>query len=148
MATNWVTITSADVESYLIAAPALQAAALSGTDSALATIIPDVVNELRGTIASHNYNISATAATLPPELRLTGIYLCIAALQSRANGETPAQLQKQIDKAENVLQMLREGKFAITAPTDPAANGYEENTPAPSTSPRTLSFDSASQDGI
>jgi hypothetical protein len=126
--TNWITLQLSDLNNYLASAQvhALDTASLAtGQTGRFAALMTDVVARMRVAIQSQTRNqISATALTLPPELKWVGCYLVIEAMQAALPGLKLSDEQRdQIKRAENQLRRVADGLEAVTTPLDPMVPG-------------------------
>lgn len=125
--TNWIHLSTADIEDYLIAAQlqALRNQALGDTqDDPVTQATLDITQRVRAEVASCPRNrISATLESIPPELKVSAIALIIEAAQSRIPyfGMTEEQA-RNADNARALLERVAAGTFAITQPSDPHDN--------------------------
>ena len=94
----WITISLTDLNDYLVGAQvnALNSSALaSGQSDRFTRVMTDMVNRIRTKIEGCPRNfISATALTVPPELKWVACYLIIEAMQAACPTEIerrPAQ---------------------------------------------------------
>ena len=120
----WITISLTDLNDYLVGAQvtALNSTALAAGQSARFTrVMTDMVNRIRAAIETCPRNhVSATALTVPPELKWVACYLIIEALQSGIPGLqlTKDQL-RQIASANEQLLRVANCLEAVTRPDDP-----------------------------
>lgn len=130
METNWVTISAADVDAYLVApqSTAIRSALLQNGQSApFDTIMPDMAALMRAKIGNQ-FAISALPNSVPPEARFYLIALTLEALSARISTlKISDQQQKFIDRAWAWLDSLTKGTEAITLPTD-AITPQTQNT--------------------
>jgi hypothetical protein len=118
---TWIAITAADLNDYLVAAQvsALRTAGKAATQTNRDQVFTDVIQRIRRKIENH-YILSATANTIPPELRTMACYIIIGALQPSIPGLSLTDDQKrQIETAESDLNRIADGKDAVSEPTDP-----------------------------
>lgn len=137
---TWIVLALADVRAYCVAdqrdildkwkamdEPPSEDPNQPASESPFAPIMRDVANEVRTAVAANPANtLSATAYSVPPELKRTAVYLLLDALSphfSNATGLVPAQVE-QVKAAKELLAQVRDwtakGKqFLISAPADP-----------------------------
>lgn len=133
--TNWIQITTADLEDYLVAAQltALRERALGDSqDDPLPQIISDISARVRAEIASHPHNrLSSTPESIAPELKSAACYLIIESAQARIPyfGMTEEQI-RQANDARSLLVRTARGEFALTVPSDPEENNTHATTGA------------------
>ncbi len=126
---TWLVMTVDDLKPYCVQ-DQLNILQTNATDpdkaAFFAALMPDVASEVRTAIASNPANtLSATANSVPPELKRTTIWLLMEAMQqqfSNATGLTPSQME-QVKEAKLTLDRVRNwklgGGFYISAPDDP-----------------------------
>ena len=124
MPTAWVVIAQTDLNDYLVSAQvdALAAAALApGQTNPFARVMPDVMARIRAAIAGCQRNrVSATANSVPPELKWAACLLTIEAMQTRVVGLVLTEEQKgMIRDAKDELKLIRECESVVVTPTDP-----------------------------
>lgn len=148
----WITITAADLNDYMVAAQvsALRTAALgSGQTDPFGRVMPDIVERIRLKIQSCPSNrLSATAQTIPPELKWAACYLILEALQVRIPSLKLTEDQKnQVDRAVTQLDRIADCKDRVSEPDDPES---EASVPAnsPNITGKTLSYSRTNQEGI
>ncbi|TVP80456.1 MAG: DUF1320 domain-containing protein [Puniceicoccaceae bacterium] len=149
----WITLTTADIEDYLVGAQvsALRTAALSpGQGDPVSEAIADISAEIRNYIRGCSSNVlSATAGTIPPELKRHAAALIIEAAQPRLKLRLS---DDQKDAAENARRLLRDiaaCKYPVASPTDPESQPADQGaTVTPTISGRTKRYGRDSQDGI
>lgn len=140
----WVVLIQDDLYPYLVGAQvnALRTAALSTSspvqgDPFLA-VYPDVAKEVRTAIASNPMNrLSATANSVPPELKRVTVWLTLEAMQGRLTGLNFSDHQKdQIKDAKDKLEKIRLWTsklwWAISEPSDPETDPSQEIGPSAS----------------
>lgn len=120
----WVTITTSDLNDYLVAAQAsaLRTAALAaGQTDPFGRVMPDIIQRIRLKIQSCPGNqVSATANTIPPELKWAACYLIIEALQARMPTLKLTEEQRtQVERAVSQLDRIADCKDTVTIPDDP-----------------------------
>lgn len=148
MATNWITLSTADVQAFLAAQAVTKLDALGGA-SQIATMTPIIVEACRDDIRTGGGMASATAASVPPGAKLHAIYRVIAALLARpgVSGEAGKAMADAIKAADEYWQRVREGKQKYLTPFDPesaATNGGSE----PTATERGLTHTRDDQDGM
>lgn len=141
----WVVLTQNDVLPYCVQDQKNRLEILNtqqGEDPFTA-VMPDVAAEVRTAIASNPANtLSATANSIPPELKRTMIWLLIETLAVQfSNGAplTPAQTT-QVEKAHETLERVSNwklesqrtngGGFYISQPDDPETTAAQSARPA------------------
>jgi len=149
---NWITIAVTDLNDYLVAAQvnALRTAALaSGQADPFTNVMRDVIAEVRFKIQSCPANkLSATAYTIPPELKKTACYLILESMQNRIPALKLTEDQKgQVDRAVAQLNRIADCRDKITQPTDPIGTDATASS-TPSIIAKPLSFTRINQDGI
>ncbi len=128
MAIDWITIVVTDLNDYLVGAQvsALRTAALAaGQADPFTAIMPDIVNRIRLKIESCKTNrVSATALTIPPELKWIACYLIIEAMQVRLPALKLTEDQKnQVKAAKDELNLIAKCDSVVSEPTDPLEPG-------------------------
>lgn len=123
----WITITSSDLNDYLVGAQvnALKTAALaSGQTDPFPRVMADIVERARREIQACPTNkLSATASTIPPELKSQACYLIIEAMQARLPGLKLTEEQRTlISDAKDYLKRIAKCEIPITEPPDPLAD--------------------------
>jgi hypothetical protein len=118
----------------------------SGVTDALADLVTQVVDEVRGFIQAGGNNLGA-AGTLPSRL----VSAAISIIRFRLSTRFPVKMldtdarKREHDDAMKLLDRVADGKFAIEEPatgdTESAGGG------GPSMAAKTLERDRASQDG-
>jgi hypothetical protein len=125
----WVTVAATDLDTYLtgLKTDALRTAALADNqpDPFLAASV-DVIERIRNKVKSaRGTTVSATANTIPPELKTAACWLILEAMNARIGLSRSIQLtedQKElIRKAEKDLDAIVKGDLVVSAPTDPEA---------------------------
>jgi hypothetical protein len=120
----WTTIALTDLNDYLVGAQvtALNSCALaSGQTDRFTRVMTDMVNRIRTKIEGcpRNY-LSATALTVPPELKWVACYLIIEAMQAGVPGLKLTDDQRnQITKANDQLTRIADCKEVVSTPDDP-----------------------------
>lgn len=146
----WSTVSSSTVKPRLSATElaALQSSDLpSGVTDALADLVTQVVDEVRGYVQSGGFTLGA-AGTLPSRL----ISAAISIIRYRLATRFPVKMldtearQREYDDAQKLLDKVAAGKFAIEEPT--TADTESSGGPGPSFTDKTLSMNRTSQDGI
>lgn len=122
--TEWITVSEEDLNDYLVAAQmnALRTAALAvGQSDPFENIMPAIAQRMRLKIASCARNrLSATANSIPPELKWIAAYLIIEAMQGRIPSLRLSDDQKtQISEAKKQLDRIADCKDVVSEPTDP-----------------------------
>jgi hypothetical protein len=120
----WLTIQLSDLNDYLVGAQvtALNSSALAaGQSDRFTRIMIDMVNRIRTKIEGCPRNhLSATALTVPPELKWVACYLIIEAMQAAVPGLKLTDDQRnQIAKANEQLTRIADCKEVVSLPTDP-----------------------------
>lgn len=123
----WVTVADTDLDTYLtgIKTAALRETALAeGQTDPFDDSMRDVVNRIRNKIKSNPTNrVSATALTIPPELKTAACWLTLEAMNARIGLSRSIQLTEDqktlIKKFEKDLEDVVTGDFSISNPIDP-----------------------------
>ena len=120
----WLTISLSDLNDYLVGAQvnALNTTALaSGQSDRFTRTMTDMVNRIRTKIEGCPRNlISATALTVPPELKWVACYLIIEAMQAGVPGLKLSDDQRnQITRANEQLTRIADCKEVVSIPNDP-----------------------------
>jgi len=121
--TNWQTITTADLEDYLLAPQlaAIRTAALAaGQGDPVQRAIADIIVEVRNRVAQCNTNkVSPTVGTIPPELVRHACYLILEAAQGRIPSLALEDFQvRSADEARRIIREVGKCGFHITQPSD------------------------------
>lgn len=120
---TWITLTVADLRAYLVGAQitALQTAALgSGQSDPVEDIIDEIVGGVRLAIASCDHNVlSATADSIPPELKAEACALIIEAAQPRLKLKLSDDQKDAANNARRKLERIAECKLKVSTPADP-----------------------------
>jgi hypothetical protein len=133
----WVTVAASDLDTYLtgIKVDALQTAALSAgqTDPFIDAHV-DVIARIRNKIKScSNYVVSATANTIPPELKSAACWLILEAMNARVGLSRGIQLTEDqktlIKKFEDDLTAISKCDLVVSTPTDPEENNVQAGPP-------------------
>jgi len=138
----WITIASADVDDYLVAAKAtpLRTAALrTGQTDTISRLIADVVQYVRLSVAGCPRNIlDADTAKIPASLKTQALDIIIHRLHLRLEQPLTEDRVRSLENAERILNLVRECKHPIdetpTPEADPAAQqsgGFEKATTTP-----------------
>lgn len=101
---------------------ALRTAALAGGQAdPFTNVSADVIARVRAQIGSNKTNqLSATANSVPPDLKTHTCWLIIQAMQGRLPGlNLTADEKEMVKKAEDYLANVASGKFLVLTPTDP-----------------------------
>lgn len=151
--TAWIQLTTDDVEDYLVGAQvnAIRNAALAaGQDDPLAEAITDISAEIRNHIRGCASNVlSATAGTIPPELRRHAVALVIEASQPRLRLKLSEDQTNAADNARRLLRDISACKYPVAEPDDPESTpGDQGATARPNISARTRRYGRDSQDGL
>lgn len=119
----WITITVDDVADYMVAAKltALRTKALAaGQSDPVVAAIADVVQRIRLEVqACRSNRLSATAGTIPPELRSDAIALIVEAATRRLQGTIGEDERKAADNARTFLRRIATCEVPISQPDDP-----------------------------
>ncbi len=129
---KWNRISAGDLESALnknqleiLKSQSLASAGRSVCDE----IISLVCAEIRAAVANANRYIDEDHLKIPEELRLSGIRLCVEALQTRLSGmELTAQQIKLADIARQTIEKVAMGKFAVSSPDCPVQTAFEKKS--------------------
>lgn len=137
----WITLTADDLKPIVVAdqLEALRTEALAaGQADPFTEIAPSIVAKVRAYIASNPSNqVSATAETVPPELKLDVAHLILAPMLGRLGIALTDDQRKQVEIAHTTLIALRDQKLVVSKPLDPVApdtqspSGSESITPGP-----------------
>lgn len=122
----WITIAAADLNDYLVAAQfsALKSAALGvGQTDPFPRVMADIVERVRREIQACPTNkLSATANSIPPELKTQTCYLILEAMQARLPNLRLSDDQRTlISDAKDFLRRVAQCEIPITTPDDPLA---------------------------
>lgn len=125
MSTTWIVMDVDDVADFLNAPQlsAFQSKVLkAGQADPVASVIHDVLDGVRLSIASGGYILSATPHAIPPELRVEVGMLIVAAIWPRlAIALTLTKDQSDaIARASAKLIRIEAGKLQVSTPSDPA----------------------------
>lgn len=120
---QWIVITVDDLDDYLVAAQmtALKSAALgSGQTNPFTRVMPDVASRIRAEIAaSGKYQVSATANSIPPDLKTIACLMIIEAMQSRLPMLELSEDQRNLLRdGRDYLKRIAEGKVPVEMPDD------------------------------
>lgn len=127
---QWITPTSTDLydarANTLLQAATTQALA-SGQADPTSDVIAKVVEEIRGAIGfSGKYQVSATANTIPPNLKDMAVLKIVRKLIQRfdagamTGGSMLTPADQQDDRVyEARLNMIRQGQYPVDLPDDP-----------------------------
>lgn len=145
----WTSLTSATVKPRLSATElsALQSSGLpDGVTDALADLVTQVVDEVRGYVQAGGFNLGA-AGTLPSRL----VSAATAIIRFRLGTRFPLKMldtearQREYDDAIKLLDRVAAGKFAVEEPT--TGDTESSGGPGPSLTDKTLTFNRDNQDG-
>lgn len=120
----WKPVLEADMQRHVLnpKLDAARTAALApGQVDPMPGAIADTVAEIRAAIQTCQRNsVSSDATTVPPEWVKWACYLIAAALQTRLAGalKLDEDQKKQIERAEERLDEVRNCKLAVTAPSE------------------------------
>ena len=123
----WLTLTSAHVQASLAAAEltALRTTQLAvGQTDPLPEAITRTVGEVRGYVGAHAGGMVGQAGTIPEELLASAV----AIARWRLLGRLPVKLmaseqrRQEYDDARALLRDVAAGKFAVSAPANPATD--------------------------
>lgn len=144
---TWIVLTESDVRNYCVAEQKIKLDELEQQgENNFGVVYNDVVAEIRTAIASNPANtLSATANSIPPELKRWVSLLVIEAMSpsfSNATPLTPPQIE-QVKKANEVLDTIRNwkleqrgmngGGFYISQPTNPESGTSQSARPTAQT---------------
>lgn len=120
----WITIAVTDLNDYLVGAQvnALRTAALaSGQADPFNAVMPAVAARVRAEVQGCKTNqISATANTVPPDLKRETIMLILEAMQARLPTlKLTEDQQRQIERAYEYLRRVAKCEVPIEQPSDP-----------------------------
>lgn len=120
---NWIELTEDDLKAYQLAEyiAAARTTIESGQADPLDEVIPSVVTRIRAEVRGCKTNrVSATANTIPPDLKSVGVYLVLEALQGRIPGLNFTETTKTlIDDAKKYLLRVSRCEVPIELPDDP-----------------------------
>lgn len=149
--TTWLIITAEDLNDYLVAAQvaAIRAMALAdGQADRFAKLMQDRSNYVRNRIAGRS-ELSATAYSVPPELKTCTCYLIIEALQVAFPVLKLTEDQKiTISRAYKDLDIAGTADFPISEPTDAIGTAGSVTSPGPAFYDRDRSATREAMDGI
>ncbi len=120
---SWITLTTADLEDYLVAAQvtALREEALgAGQTDPFADILAGVVAKVRAAIASHSTNdLDADKATYPAELKGDVAMLVAESMLGRLGIALTEDQVRQVKRADEILLQIAIGKRKVSTPPNP-----------------------------
>lgn len=154
MATTWIVIAAADLNDYAVGAKlnaARTAALAAGQADTFAAVMADVAGSSRQKFRSGGYKVSATANSIPPELKGQICWLVIEKLVVRlGRGLALSEDEKTLVKdAKDDINKVADGKLDISAPADPEATpSIQDGGRLPSVGTRTRSHTREDQDGM
>jgi hypothetical protein len=123
MQVAWAIITTADLNHYLVAAQvtALRTAALgAGQTDPFNEVMPTVTARIRSICSTNGRVISATANSVPPEVKDIACYLILEELQTRLPGLKLTEEQvRQTENGRDYLKQIARGEAVISDPLDP-----------------------------
>jgi hypothetical protein len=133
MATAWIVIATTDLDDYLVGAQAsaVRTAALAaGQSDTFASVMNDVALRIRSKISScSTAQISATAQTIPPELKWAGVMLLIETLSGRIPSIKLTDDQKaMLSRAYTALDRVADCKDEVSTPLDPETPDVQRNS--------------------
>ena len=145
----WIAITTDDIKTRLAGAEvaALQTAALaSGQTNPLPGIVSQVVDEIRGYVAAGGFTLGS-GETVPSKLLSATLAMVRFRIATRLP-KFPFDENRKLEYEDAIRLMGRvaDGKFAVEEPT--TADTETLGAPSPAVTPKTLSMDRTSQDGI
>lgn len=117
----WINIVVTDLNDYLVGAQvsALRTAALaSGQSDPFENVMHDRTNYVRARI-SKRISISATAYSVPPELKTCACLLIIEAMQGRLNLKLTDDQRSAIARAYKDLDIAATIDLPVSTPDDP-----------------------------
>lgn len=117
----WTTIAATDLNVYLVGAQvsAMQTAALAvGQSNPFTPAMQDRTNYIRARI-SKRISISATAYSVPPELKTAACMLIIEAMQPRIKIPLTEDQKTAITRAYKDLDIAATDDFPVSTPDDP-----------------------------
>lgn len=129
----WVTVDATDLDTYLtgLKTDALRTAALAeGQTDPFPEAMADVVNRMRNKIKSRlNNRVSATANSIPPELKTAACWLILEVMNARVGLSRSIALTEDqkalIKKYEKDLEDVVSGDFVISLPPDPEGSDIQ-----------------------
>lgn len=116
---SWITLTTDDILQRLTSAEtsAYGTAATAVTQTSVwATVLADVVREVRGYVAGHSANKLGDGSTIPDELKGAALALAVFYGASRLPIKITDARQKAYDAALVLLARVADGHFAIEQP--------------------------------
>lgn len=127
--TTWIVLEKTDLLPYLVAAQvsAMTTAALApGQADPFDDIMPDVVADIRGSIATCVRNgLSATANAIPPEFKMHAAYMLLEAMQLRLPSLKLTDEQKAAaERGRKRLEKIAACEIAVSQPDDAEANAF------------------------
>lgn len=148
----WITLTTDDLNRSLSGPEkaALQKVAVEGADDPLETIILEVINEVRGYVASHRANTLGAGNTIPDKLKSAALsrirYEAFTRLPVARNLLTEDRVESN-RSAVRLLERCAEGKFAIEEPAEASTESI--SAPGPSFGDgRNSDWTRTNQDGL
>lgn len=148
----WVSLTADDLLRSLTGPErtAVQRAATEpGQADPLETILADVVKEVRGYVAAYNGNTLGEGDTIPDELRGAAVARARFEAFTRLPVGRSLLTEDRVEANRSAVAVLRDvaaGRFRLVQPS--TASTEEIGAPSPRITPRTRTFDRASQDGV
>jgi hypothetical protein len=120
----WIVIAATDLNDYLVGAQvnALRTAALAaGQADPFNAVMPAVAARVRAEVQGCKTNqISATANSVPPDLKRETVLLILEAMQTRLPSLKLTEDQRsQIDRAYDYLKRIARCEVPISQPDDP-----------------------------
>lgn len=133
MQVAWTTISSDDLNHYLVAAQvsAMRSAALgAGQADPFTEVMPTVIARIRAICSTNGKVISATANSVPPELKDIACYLILEELQTRLPGLVLTDEQRrQTDNGRDYLKQIARGDALVSDPLDPITPPVQQGAP-------------------
>ena len=129
---QWITVTVADLMDDR-AAPLITAAQTlcltTGQADPVPGMIAELTEELRGMIGfSGKYQLSATANTIPPNLKHDLVHAAVRHCLRRINPAMYSEVDRQDERDyEKRLDLIRQGQYPVDLPDDPL--GVAPSTP-------------------
>jgi hypothetical protein len=147
----WITLTEEHVLTVL-AGPELagyRAAALAdGQDDPVEATLADVTEYIRGFVAGCASNTLGEAGTIPARLKTVALDLLAVRIPQRV-GRSPKPGRKDAaDKADALLKLVAQCRFAVDVPESGTESDEEESAPSPSFSGRDRRNARLERDGL
>lgn len=149
---NWFTPSSADLNDHKVAllVDALREEALAaGQTDPMPRIITEVTNAIRGAIAfSGNYQLDATAATIPNGLKEEAVKKIVRVMKGRLEMPLSKDEQRDDEIYESRLKALVKGEWPVDEPdTVLAPVPVQTASATPRIKPKCRAFSRHNQEG-